>query len=77
MDICITMPTELIKTKMQLYPEMSKKGVRFTILDTVKKQGYRGECFFLRSRSLHRVIYPSLFLDTENGCPIFGKEVLR
>ena len=41
-DICITMPTELIKTKMQLYPEFSKKGVLATVKDTVAKRGIPG-----------------------------------
>ena len=35
-EICITMPTELIKTKMQLYPEWSKKGLMPTIKHTIK-----------------------------------------
>ena len=42
------MPTELIKTKMQLYPEWSKAGIRETIKDTIAKRGISGIVFELK-----------------------------
>lgn len=45
-EICITFPTEFLKTKMQLYKEFSQKGLKYTIQDTYQKHGptgfYRG-----------------------------------
>lgn len=41
-EICITYPTEYIKTMMQLYKEFSHKGVRFCIQDTYNNFGFRG-----------------------------------
>jgi len=44
--ICVTYPTEYLKTRMQLYEESSRKGMWFCAKDTVKKYGplgfYRG-----------------------------------
>lgn len=40
-EICITYPTELVKTKYQLY-EGSYSSIGAVVKDTVKKNGYRG-----------------------------------
>ncbi|EGR32185.1 mitochondrial carrier protein, putative [Ichthyophthirius multifiliis] len=46
-EIMITYPTEFVKTKMQLYPDLAKKGIMFCANDTIKKHGiiglYRGQ----------------------------------
>lgn len=34
-EICITFPTEFVKTKMQLYPELAKRGAIQCAKDTV------------------------------------------
>ncbi len=41
-EISITYPTEFVKTIMQLYPEMNKKGALFCVKNTLKKNGYFG-----------------------------------
>lgn len=41
-EACITYPTEFIKTKMQLYPEFSKKGLVYSFKETIDKNGVRG-----------------------------------
>jgi len=41
-EICITFPTEFLKTKMQLYKEFSQKGLRYTINDTYTRYGIPG-----------------------------------
>ncbi|ELR19620.1 citrate transport family protein [Acanthamoeba castellanii str. Neff] len=42
-EICITMPTEYIKTQMQLYPaKYGKEGVMYCVRDTVKNHGVLG-----------------------------------
>jgi hypothetical protein len=42
-EICITMPTEYIKTQMQLYPtRYGKEGVMYCVRDTVKNHGVLG-----------------------------------
>lgn len=41
-EICITYPTEFVKTKMQLYPDLAKKGIKFCVSDTVQKYGVSG-----------------------------------
>ena len=44
--ICVTYPTEYLKTRMQLYEESSRKGMWYCAKDTVKRYGplgfYRG-----------------------------------
>ena len=42
MAICITYPTEFLKTKMQLYKEFSQKGMIKCAVDTVNKWGFKG-----------------------------------
>ncbi|CAD8159214.1 unnamed protein product [Paramecium octaurelia] len=41
-EICITYPTEYIKTMMQLYKEYSQKGVKYCIGETYKNFGITG-----------------------------------
>lgn len=45
-ECCITYPLEYLKTVMQLYPKMSKRGLKYTFLHTQRKFGmfgvYRG-----------------------------------
>lgn len=45
-EICITYPTEYVKTQMQLYPEDAKKGLKYIISSTYQKYNifgfYRG-----------------------------------
>jgi len=41
-EACCTYPTEYIKTKMQLYPEFSKKGLVYSFRYTVKEYGFFG-----------------------------------
>jgi solute carrier family 25 citrate transporter 1 len=46
LEICITFPTEFVKTMQQLYPEYSKKGSMACVRETLAKHGpmglYRG-----------------------------------
>jgi len=39
-EISITYPTEYVKTVMQLYPEINKKGAIACVKDTISKGGY-------------------------------------
>jgi len=41
-EICITYPTEYVKTIMQLYPELAKKGLKACISNTYKEFGVLG-----------------------------------
>lgn len=41
-EICITYPTEYVKTMMQLYKEYSQRGVMYCIQETYSKFGIRG-----------------------------------
>ena len=41
-ECCITYPLEYLKTVMQLYPKMSKKGLKYTFMDTYNRFGYFG-----------------------------------
>ena len=41
-EICITYPTEYVKTHMQLYKEDAKKGLKFIISSTYQKYGMPG-----------------------------------
>lgn len=45
-EICITYPTEYVKTQMQLYPEDAKRGLKYIISSTYQKYNvfgfYRG-----------------------------------
>jgi len=41
-EICITYPTEFVKTKMQLYKELQKLGIFGCVKDTVSKYGVFG-----------------------------------
>lgn len=41
-EICITYPTEYVKTMMQLYAKYSKGGVRFCLNETYSKFGILG-----------------------------------
>ena len=45
-EICITYPTEYVKTQMQLYPEDAKKGLKYVCSSTYQKYSvfgfYRG-----------------------------------
>jgi len=41
-EICITYPTEYVKTQMQLYPQVAKKGSIWIVKDTIKAHGIRG-----------------------------------
>ncbi len=41
-EICITYPTEYVKTMMQLYAKYSKGGVKFCINETYSKYGVLG-----------------------------------
>lgn len=41
-EICITYPTEFLKTKMQLNKEFSQKGLKYTMADTYSKHGVTG-----------------------------------
>lgn len=41
-EICITYPTEYVKTMMQLYAKYSKGGVRFCLNETYGKYGILG-----------------------------------
>jgi len=41
-EICITYPTEYVKTQMQLYPDIAKKGSLWIARDTVKNHGFTG-----------------------------------
>lgn len=45
-EICITYPTEYVKTQMQLYPDDAKKGLKYIISSTYQKYNvfgfYRG-----------------------------------
>ncbi|KAL4481011.1 hypothetical protein ABPG72_014479 [Tetrahymena utriculariae] len=41
-EICITYPTEFVKTKMQLYPHLAKKGAIQCAKDTVHQYGVIG-----------------------------------
>ena len=41
-EISITYPTEYIKTVMQLYPEMNKKGAINCVKHTIKENGFFG-----------------------------------
>lgn len=41
-EICITYPTEFVKTKMQLYPELAKRGALQCAKDTINKYGTVG-----------------------------------
>jgi solute carrier family 25 citrate transporter 1 len=42
-EISITFPTEYVKTVMQLYPEMNKKGTVVVINETLKSRGIFGK----------------------------------
>jgi len=46
LEVLITYPTEYVKTQMQLYPDIAKKGSIWLVRDTVQKHGiialYRG-----------------------------------
>jgi len=42
-EISITFPTEYVKTVMQLYPEMNKKGTVEVIRETFKNRGILGK----------------------------------
>ena len=42
-EISITFPTEYIKTVMQLYPEMNKKGTLNVIKETYASKGPLGK----------------------------------
>jgi solute carrier family 25 citrate transporter 1 len=53
--ICVTYPTEYLKTQMQLYEEMSKRGMYRCGVDTVKKWGFLG--FY---RGLDTLLYFSI-----------------
>lgn len=41
-EISITYPTEYVKTVMQLYPEMNKKGAISTVKTTIAEHGVLG-----------------------------------
>lgn len=41
-EICITFPTEYVKTQMQLYPTLAKNGSIWIVKETVKNHGWLG-----------------------------------
>lgn len=41
-EICITFPTEYVKTQMQLYPNMAKNGSIWIVKETIKNHGVTG-----------------------------------
>lgn len=41
-EVCITYPTEYIKTMQQLFPEWSKKGAKAAVNETVSSHGIKG-----------------------------------
>eukprot|EP01087_Luapelamoeba_hula_P008603 TRINITY_DN2161_c0_g1_i1.p1 TRINITY_DN2161_c0_g1~~TRINITY_DN2161_c0_g1_i1.p1 ORF type:complete len:213 (-),score=16.07 TRINITY_DN2161_c0_g1_i1:125-763(-) len=41
-EICITFPTEYVKTQMQLYPHIAKNGSMWIVRDTISKHGFTG-----------------------------------
>jgi solute carrier family 25 citrate transporter 1 len=46
-EISITFPTEYLKTVMQLYPEMNKKGTMGVIKETLATKGPLGIFFII------------------------------
>lgn len=68
LEICITYPTEFVKTMQQLYPEYSKMGSVGCVKETVAKHGFSG---------LYRGLSCLLFFSIPKSAVRFGsKEAL-
>ncbi len=63
-EICITMPTEYVKTQMQLYPQKYGSSVAHCVRDTVKNHGVSGILFIIYLTFYKNNLPPILiFLD--------------